>query len=48
MEAATEVLLYRLTYSITDQVVALGDKPADTDQRRRAWYDRLRKDLQRW
>lgn len=48
LETATEVLLYRLTYSVTDQVVALGEKPPDTAQRRRAWYDRLRKDLQRW
>ncbi|MFF2937119.1 hypothetical protein [Streptomyces mirabilis] len=48
LETATEVLLYRLTYDITDQVVALGEKPSDTTQRRRAWYEQLRKDLQRW
>ncbi|MEU1036319.1 hypothetical protein ABZ402_48420 [Streptomyces mirabilis] len=48
LETATEVLLYRLTYDITDQVVALGEKPSDTAERRRAWYEKLRKDLQRW
>ncbi|QDO04966.1 hypothetical protein FNV62_52840 [Streptomyces sp. RLB3-17] len=48
LETATEVLLYRLTYDITDQVVALGERPSDTAQRRRAWYEKLRKDLQRW
>ncbi|MGW1917010.1 hypothetical protein ACWCQS_41635 [Streptomyces sp. NPDC002076] len=48
LETATEVLLYRLTYGVTDQVVALGAKPSDTDQRRRAWYDRLHEVLRRW
>ncbi|MDX2683703.1 hypothetical protein [Streptomyces soliscabiei] len=47
LETATEVLLCRLTYDITDQVVALGEKPSDADQRRRSWYEQLRKDLQR-
>ncbi|TLS45809.1 hypothetical protein FE633_12750 [Streptomyces montanus] len=48
LETATQVLLYRLTYNVTDQVVALGSKPSDADRHRREWYDRLIKDLRRW
>ncbi|WP_432190421.1 hypothetical protein [Streptomyces sp. Tue6028] len=47
LENATQVLLYRLTYGVTDQVVALGGKP-NADQRRREWYEQLVKDLRRW
>ncbi|MFJ9729348.1 hypothetical protein ACIRP3_42085 [Streptomyces sp. NPDC101209] len=48
LETAMETLLYRLAYSIDDQVLALGSRPSDTDQRRRTWHDRLLKDLQGW
>ncbi len=48
LETATRVLLYRLTYDITDQVVALGPEPSDADRHRRSWYEQLRKDLRRW
>ncbi|TKS96443.1 hypothetical protein E4U91_36795 [Streptomyces lasalocidi] len=48
LETATRVLLYRLTYDITDQVVALGPEPCDADRHRRSWYEGLRKDLRRW
>ncbi|GAB2766559.1 hypothetical protein [Streptomyces bullii] len=48
LETATRVLLYRLTYDITDQVVALGPEPSDADRYRRGWYEQLRKDLRRW
>lgn len=48
METAALVLLYRLTYDITDQVVALGPQPPDTDRHRRCRYEQLRKDLRRW
>ncbi|MER6409003.1 hypothetical protein ABT269_37215 [Streptomyces viridosporus] len=48
LQTATRVLLYRLTYDITDQVLALGPAPSDTDRHRRSWYDELHKDLRRW
>ncbi|MBC2908381.1 hypothetical protein, partial [Streptomyces cupreus] len=48
LETATGVLLYRLTYDVTDQVVALGPQPPESDRYRRSWYDQLRKDLRRW
>ncbi|MFE9942004.1 hypothetical protein [Streptomyces hirsutus] len=48
LETATRVLLYRLTYDITDPVVALGPEPSDTDRHRRSWHNELRKDLRRW
>lgn len=48
LETATRVLLYRLTYDIADQVVALGPEPSDADRDRRSWYEQLRKDLRRW
>ncbi|MDG4537116.1 hypothetical protein [Streptomyces sp. AV19] len=47
LETATQVLLYRLTHSVTDAVVALGDKPAG-GARRAEWYEQLAKDLRRW
>jgi hypothetical protein len=47
LETATRVLLYRLTYDITDQGVALGPQPLDADRHRRSRYERLRKDLRR-
>ncbi|MFG2803673.1 hypothetical protein [Streptomyces pseudovenezuelae] len=48
LETATQVLLYRLTYDVTDQVVALGSKPSDAGGHRRQWYEQLVKDLRRW
>ncbi|MFE5096005.1 hypothetical protein ACFRCI_38095 [Streptomyces sp. NPDC056638] len=48
LDTATHVLLYRLTYNITDPVVALGDKPADRAGRRAEWYGQLAEDLRRW
>lgn len=48
LETATRVVLYRITFDITDQVLALGPEPPDTDRQRRSWYDQLRRDLRRW
>ncbi|WP_327419625.1 hypothetical protein [Streptomyces sp. NBC_01233] len=48
VEAATGVLLYRLTYGITDSVVALGNKPAGRTGRRAEWYKQLAQDLRYW
>ncbi|WP_367318204.1 hypothetical protein [Streptomyces sp. HUAS ZL42] len=48
LDTATQVLLYRLTYDVTDQVVALGSKPSDADGHRREWYEKLVKELRRW
>ncbi|MFD3622459.1 hypothetical protein ACFWWT_46415 [Streptomyces sp. NPDC058676] len=48
LETATGVLLYRLTYEVTDQIVALGPQPPESDRYRGSWYDQLRKDLRRW
>lgn len=51
MDVATSLLAYRVTYGVTDPVVALGRPPADVETaRRRAWYQQLRRqfvDLQR-
>ena len=51
MDVATSLLAYRVTYGVTDPVVALGRPPADLETaRRRAWYQQLRRqflDLQR-
>jgi hypothetical protein len=48
LEVGTELLAYRVTYEITDPVVALGPDPDSIDSpdavvssRRRAWYRRL-------
>ncbi|WP_431040459.1 hypothetical protein ACQUSR_00105 [Streptomyces sp. P1-3] len=46
LETATQVMLYRLTYGITDPVVALGHKPAGG--RRAEWYEQMAKDLRHW
>jgi chromosome segregation ATPase len=51
MDVATSLLAYRVTYGVTDPVVALGRPPAEAETaRRRAWYQQLRRqfsDLQR-
>ncbi|WP_234319486.1 hypothetical protein [Streptomyces sp. NRRL S-237] len=48
VETATSVLLYRLTYGVTDAVVALGEKPSGRTGRRAEWYEQLVKDLRPW
>jgi hypothetical protein len=51
MDVATSLLAYRVTYGVTDPVMALGRAPAEAETaRRRAWYQQLRRqfsDLQR-
>jgi len=48
LECATGVLLYRLTYGIDDQVVALGPAPIAASRHRHRWYGELCKDLRGW
>jgi hypothetical protein len=40
-EAATSLLLYRLTYRVTDPTVALGPEPEQSDPSRVEWHTRL-------
>lgn len=51
MDAATGLLAYRVTYGVTDPIVALGPDPGEHHSlRRRAWHQQLRRmirDLQR-
>jgi hypothetical protein len=51
MEAATDLLAYRVTYGVDDPASALGPEPAvEASARRRAWHQQLRRrlrDLQR-
>jgi hypothetical protein len=49
MDAATDVLAYRVTYQITDPVVALGTPPdGHRAPRRTAWHQDLTRELRRW
>jgi hypothetical protein len=48
LQCATRVLLYRLTYGIDDQVVALGPAPTAASHHRHSWYNELNDDLRRW
>ncbi len=48
VECAVSVLLYRLTYQVEDQVLALGPRPYPADGHRHQWWERLRKELGRW
>ena len=48
LDTATQLLLYRLIYRVTDSVVALGDKPENRTGRRAEWYEQLAKDLRHW
>lgn len=48
MDHATQVLAYRVTYGITDQVVALGAAPDEYVPRRTEWHRELVKNLRRW
>ena len=46
MEAATALLAYRVTYGVTDPVVALGSEPGDREsKRRRDWHHLLKRRL---
>ncbi|MEU2931046.1 hypothetical protein ABZ636_39560 [Streptomyces sp. NPDC007251] len=47
-DLATQVLAYRVTYEITDQVVGLGPEPYEYGARRTQWYRELVKELRRW
>ncbi|MEV4443506.1 hypothetical protein AB0K09_31850 [Streptomyces sp. NPDC049577] len=48
MDLATQVMVYRVTYEVTDQVVALGPEPADYAPRRTTWHHELTRALRRW
>ncbi|MGW2107651.1 hypothetical protein [Streptomyces sp. NPDC001948] len=48
LECATRVLLYRLTYRVDDQVLALGPRPDPADEHRHQWWEELRTELRRW
>ncbi|MEU3356069.1 hypothetical protein [Streptomyces sp. NPDC037389] len=48
MDLATQVMLYRVTYEVTDQVVALGPELAEYAARRTAWHKELTRALRRW
>lgn len=44
-EVATQLIAYRVTYNVTDKVVALGPPPADDDTIRTEWYRKLTRKL---
>ncbi|WP_308014157.1 hypothetical protein [Streptantibioticus parmotrematis] len=48
IDLATEILAYRITYQITDQVVALDLAPDGDVPRRTQWYRELTAGLRRW
>ncbi|MEU8437625.1 CopG family transcriptional regulator [Streptomyces sp. NPDC029216] len=49
LETALDVLAYRVTYRITDPVLALGGSPDGRDEpRRAAWFDGLGRALRDW
>ncbi|MFJ1929313.1 MULTISPECIES: hypothetical protein [unclassified Streptomyces] len=48
LECATRVLLYRLTYRVTDQVLALGPSPDPEDKHRHEWWEELHTALRPW
>ncbi|KAA9381061.1 hypothetical protein F5972_07015 [Microbispora cellulosiformans] len=41
MNLTAEVLCFRISYNITDLVVALGNPPAPAQRARHAWYREL-------
>ncbi|MFF1267705.1 hypothetical protein ACFVZE_17915 [Streptomyces anulatus] len=45
---ATRVLLYRLTYRVDDQVLALGPSPDPEDEHRHQWWEELTTELRPW
>ncbi|MDT0382518.1 CopG family transcriptional regulator [Streptomyces sp. DSM 42041] len=48
LDTATDVLVYRSTYRVTDPVVALGTRPDVRQSRRAAWHKELSDKLRRW
>ncbi|OEJ21734.1 hypothetical protein AS594_39155 [Streptomyces agglomeratus] len=49
IEAATDFLAYRITYQVTDKVVALGTAPSKSAEPiRRTWHKELTEELKRW
>ncbi|MEU2072277.1 hypothetical protein [Streptomyces anulatus] len=48
LECATRVLLYRLTYRVDDQVLALGPSPDPDDEHRHQWWEELTTELRSW
>ena len=48
MDLATQVLAYRITYEVTDKVVALGPEPDRRVPRRTAWHRELTTGLRGW
>ncbi|MEU5234073.1 hypothetical protein AB0G82_33100 [Streptomyces anulatus] len=52
LECATRVLLYRLTYRVDDQVLALGPGPGPgpgpEDEHRHRWWEELATELRPW
>ncbi|MDF4254606.1 hypothetical protein [Streptomyces sp. WMMB303] len=48
MDLATQVLAYRVTYTITDHVLALGPEPDQHEPRRISWHHQLTRALNRW
>lgn len=46
MEGGTALLAYRVTYAISDPILALGPRPEpDGDERQISWYDQLARQL---
>jgi hypothetical protein len=49
MDAATDLLAYRMTYQVTDKVVALGEPSSGSAApHRRSWHQDLTQELKRW
>ena len=48
LECATRVLLYRLTYHVDDQVLALGPCPDPEDEHQHQWWEELTTELRPW
>ncbi|MGQ4459252.1 hypothetical protein [[Kitasatospora] papulosa] len=48
LECATRVLLYRLTYHVDDQVLALGPRPDPEDEHQYQWWEELITALRPW
>ncbi|WP_198942366.1 hypothetical protein [Streptomyces sp. CB02261] len=48
MDLATQVMAYRITYDVTDQVLALGPQPAAQGLRRDQWHRKLSAALSGW
>lgn len=49
LETALDVLAYRVTYKVTDPVLALGSTPnGSSAPRRTSWFNKLKRDLRPW